>query len=95
MTTATATTAVAATIEREIRAAASGIIAAVTNRRHHPTFGYTKASIRTRLDQLDGMAFLYGVLTDQGLNPLPGLVEYADPATTERVAAARAAVAGM
>ena len=76
-------------MEREIRGAANDLSNAVTTRALHPTYGYTKTVIRSKMDRLDGMIFLYGVLTEQALNPMPGLVTFVCPRTTEVVRLAR------
>lgn len=56
-------------LESEIRSAASAVITSCINRERHPSYGYTKRSIRTQWDFLRGMVGLYAVLTEQALNP--------------------------
>lgn len=48
-------------LESEIRAQCNKVMTATTNRRDHPTYGYTKASILGNLGKLFGMveAWLY------------------------------------
>jgi hypothetical protein len=45
----------------EVRSAHNGLVNAILVRRAHPTYGYTKADIRDRWNQLLGLAAAYAL----------------------------------
>ncbi len=81
--------------EGALRDLASTIINHVQVRGTHPSYGYTKTSIRLRLAALNGAIGLYMVLTEQAGSGVPTLAKFADPGTTSRVETARVLVATM
>jgi hypothetical protein len=88
-----ATLDVVAASEAVIRDIAGTVIMMTINRRDHPSYGYTKVAIRSDLARMDGAIGLYMVLTGQAFHGgVPNIATFTDPATTERVAAAREAV---
>lgn len=69
---------------------AGEIINAVHMRRDHPTYGYTKAIIKTKRDELDGMIGLFMVLSGQSATPNAShLAIFPGERTAERVKLAR------
>lgn len=55
-------------MEREIRHAAASVLNAVRNRRDHPSYGYTKTSIRAQYAFLRGLVATFAFLTGQTAN---------------------------
>ena len=51
--------------ERGIRDLAAGVKAQIETRQAHPSYGYTKAGIKSEFDRLNGAIGLYMVLTLQ------------------------------
>lgn len=99
MTTQTANAVDLDVVERVIRDQAGDVINAVHVRRDHPTYGYTKTSIRAKAERLEGMIGLYMVLTEQSAGPtVPRLVTFLSAQreeTANRVNTARDLVKGL
>lgn len=51
-----------ALLKKNVGYAANDLFNAISTRRNHPTFGYTKASIRQRLARLEGLAYAYYIM---------------------------------
>lgn len=89
-------TAIHLNAEMVIRDIASSVTAQVRTRADHPSFGNTKTDIRRDLARMDGAIGLYMVQRGQATHAsVPILAEFIEDETTERVVAARAAVAAL
>lgn len=62
-------------IDREIRNVVASVGVSIANRKAHPTYGYTKASIRADLDRAIGLGQAAALLTGSGSTASAG-VEY-------------------
>jgi hypothetical protein len=79
-----------AVLETVIRDLAATVINSVYNRRDHPSYGVTKASIRAGIDRMDGAIGAYMVVTRQANHAgIPALAKFTELATADRVAMAR------
>lgn len=66
-------------LESEIRSARSKFLNGVNNRKVHPTFGYTKASLAQTLHHLEGLLAAHRILFDINCPNVPwiSLSDYA------------------
>lgn len=99
MTTATATpkfTKVDVSVpmlERAIRSQAHNVVNQIQARETHPTYGYTKASIRAEYHRLEGIIGMYMFATTQANHTgVPHLARFDSDLTTESVRDARQAM---
>jgi hypothetical protein len=84
------------TMEAVIRDLAASVASAVANRRDHPSFGYSKASINRLLERMEGAIGMYMVLTGQASHAgVPSLARFNEGETKDRVAKARALVRNL
>lgn len=56
-------------LQREITAARNALLNSIRARREHPTFGYTKARIRSEYDHLVGLVEAWTYVTEVWDNP--------------------------
>lgn len=77
-------------MEKVIRDMASTVINSINVRAAHPTYGISKASIRSDLARMEGAIGLYMVLVGQSTHPsVYGIAVFADDQTSKRVDKAR------
>jgi hypothetical protein len=90
------TSAIATTMEDEIRDMAATVASQVATRRSHPTYGYTKGKIRVQSERMEGAIGLYMVVTGQSsTTAIPRLAKFQSEETDLRVNTARDLVKGL
>lgn len=86
----------AADLEREIRAGADNVISMVHTRRDHPSYGYNKTVIRSRLERMNGVIGAYMLLAGDAFHTEAyAQATFTDPLTQQRVDLAHNMVAGL
>lgn len=82
--------------EAIIRDQAGTVVGLVRSRLEHPSYGTTKAEIRSALQRMNGSIGSYMVLFGQATHAsIWSLAKFADESTEERVALARRAEASL
>lgn len=89
-------TALLVNYELIIRDMAGTVLSQVATREVHPSYGMTKATIRTSLAKMEGAIGAYMVLAGQSTHTSVSiLATFLDDATAERVTAARGRVTSL
>lgn len=63
MTTTAASTQEVQELKFEIQGKRNALLNSLTTRKNHPSFGYTKGSLRADLSRLEGMLYALDILT--------------------------------
>lgn len=70
-------------LAREISAARNGLMNAISTRKEHPTYGYTKADVLGRLHRLEGLLQAYHIVTTGEASASPSFDTFAAAKTLD------------